>query len=60
MDFPTAGLCQEVCLASNLSTFGVQVTLSVCHDHLVFTNLSFLKEKKREKVICTQCELTGV
>lgn len=36
MYFPSAGRCQEVCLASNYSVFGVQVTLSVCQ--LVFTN----------------------
>lgn len=29
MYFPSAGRCQEVCLASNYSVFGVQVKLSV-------------------------------
>lgn len=28
MDFPTAGLCQEVCLTSNYSLFGLQVMFS--------------------------------
>lgn len=36
MYFPSAGRCQEVCLASNYSVFGVQVTLSVCQQ--VFTS----------------------
>lgn len=36
MYFPSVGRCQEVCLASNYSVFGLQVTLSVCQ--LVFTN----------------------
>lgn len=34
MYFPSAGRCQEVCLASNYSVFGVQVTLSVCQQVL--------------------------
>lgn len=57
MQFPSVGRCQEVCLATNYSVFGVQVTLSVCQ--LVFTNNNVIFDhvKRGKSFAHIDCEI---